>query len=155
MNQLLSEPGQDPVVMERVFKASPKKVFAAWTEPERVVRWFGHAPNLFTDAKIALKKDGHWRFSIPADDGGTVAFEGHYKTIEPERRLVFTWTHVVTAADGSEQRSMQSEVDLTFTQQGEGTHLRLVHKGLSQDARRNVGAGWMTAWDQLASYLTA
>ncbi len=45
MEFVKSAPGDDPIVVEGFFAATPAKVFEAWTDPNIVVKWFGQAPN--------------------------------------------------------------------------------------------------------------
>ena len=52
-NSVVTEPEERVLMIERVFDAPRALVFKAWTEPERMVRWFG--PQGFTTT--VLKAD--------------------------------------------------------------------------------------------------
>lgn len=154
MEFVKSEPGDDPVVVEGYFAASPAKVFEAWTDPDIVVKWFGHAPNSLHSATIDLRPGGAWRFVRSKDDDRSVGFEGRYLVVQPGEKLVFSWAHVIAHANGEREATPDSQVEVTFTPRGKGTYVRLVHSAVrSEDARRGIGGGWEAAFGSLASAL--
>lgn len=149
MNFLRSAPGEEPVVVEAVFRASPERVFRAWTEPEQVEAWFGLQKDQVTKAEIDLKVAGTWRFYLQDDTAGTVFFEGRYFDIEPARRLVFSWMHVMLSEDGVREESVESCVTVIFEPTGAATRVHLCHEALSEGARLNVGHGWDASFTHL------
>jgi uncharacterized protein YndB with AHSA1/START domain len=86
--------GSEDVLMDRevhttrVIAAPVARVFAAWTDPLQLVRWWG--PMGFTNAfhRFELKKEGIWEFTMhgpPGDFHNTCVF----KRIEPPGYLEF------------------------------------------------------------------
>ena len=77
------------IVIARVIDAPREKVFRAWTDPDRICRWFG--PEGFTcrmhemDARVG----GRWRFDLIAPDGTVYPNRVDYLEITPPERLVF------------------------------------------------------------------
>ena len=57
-NTNATEPAERVLVIERTFDAPRSLVFKAWTEPERLMRWWG--PNGFTtvSCKMDLRTGG-------------------------------------------------------------------------------------------------
>lgn len=154
MDFVQSGPGDDPIVVEGYFAASPARVFKAWTDPKIVVKWFGQKPNSLHSANIDLRPGGSWRFLKSKGASKSVGFEGHYQEIESGEKLVFSWAHVVTHANGEREATPDSQVEVSFTPQGKGTFVRLVHSAVrSEDARTGIGGGWEFAFGYLGSAL--
>jgi uncharacterized protein YndB with AHSA1/START domain len=81
------------LVVTRMFDAPARTVFAAWTTPELLMRWW--APQsfgvVFLSCEIDLRVGGLVRFVFrhPAT-GEPMAFFGHYREVIPGERLVWT-----------------------------------------------------------------
>jgi uncharacterized protein YndB with AHSA1/START domain len=73
---------------------------------------------------------------------------GEYVVVDPPNRLVFTWGwegDFVATPPGS------STVEVTFTPDGDGTVVRLVHSGLpSPESAEAHGQGWDEYMPRLA-----
>ena len=152
---LRTEPGDDPIIVEGYFAATPARVFQAWTDPNIVMKWFGRAPNSLHSATIDLRQGGAWRFLESRDEEKSVGFEGEYLDIEPGKRLVFTWSKVVAHATGERDSTPYSQVEVIFTAKGHGTDVRLVHSAVhSEDARRGFGGGWNLAFNTMSALLS-
>ncbi len=70
--------------------AAPReRVFAAWTEPEQLARWWG--PNGFTNTfhRFELKPDGIWEFTMHGPDGHDFHNTCLFRRIEPPGYLEF------------------------------------------------------------------
>ncbi len=148
-----SKPGQEPVVVEGYFPAAPATVFRAWTDPDIVMKWFGPRPNSLHSAIIDLRQGGAWRFLEFKDDEKSVWFEGEYLEVEPNRRLVFTWSKL-TAHSGGTDAAPGSRVEVTFSAEGTGTRVRLVHSAIhSDEMRRGFAGGWERGFDNLSAWL--
>jgi uncharacterized protein YndB with AHSA1/START domain len=71
--------------------APPEVLFALWTEPVQLARWWapdGYEPTV--DA-LDVRPGGRWRTTLRASDGRVVATCGVYRIVDPPCRLVFTW----------------------------------------------------------------
>lgn len=149
MKFLRSVPGEEPLILEAMFKATPERVFRAWTEPEEIKAWFGVRKNDVTDAEIDLRVGGTWRFYLRTGTPSAAYFEGRYFDIEPARKLVFSWTHVTFTADGERNTSVESQVTVTFEPVGAATRVHLRHGALSEGGRVNVSRGWNASFENL------
>ncbi len=133
-------------------KASPERVYAAWTNVEELVKWFG-PPNgkgrLHVD-RFDCTVGGNYDVTMVFDDGDRVQLTGSYKELDPFNRIVLTWTW----AEGpmSSQETLVT-VDLSPTPQG--THLTLVHERFATlEGRDAHHEGWGPVLDRLASVLS-
>ena len=104
------------ITLSRLIMASPAKVWACWTEPALIVRWFG--PEGFTciTKDINLVQGGQWRFDMIGPDG-TVWPNRHRITLyDPPVRIEFL-------LDGDDDASEPLQVVVTMTPDGVGTRL--------------------------------
>ena len=79
------------LVIERVFKAPPDKVFAAWTDPAILVKWFGPEGFSVPEHSLDVREGGAWRTVMVSPKGEPHTASGVYREIAPPRRLVMTW----------------------------------------------------------------
>jgi uncharacterized protein YndB with AHSA1/START domain len=80
------------MVMERTFNGPPHLVFAAWTKPELVRKWW--APQAcgasITECTADVRVGGKYRYVMRQPDGNECGFSGEYTEIAPPSRLVYT-----------------------------------------------------------------
>lgn len=82
------QPANDrKLIQTRTFEAPPETVFAAWTDPELLGRWWG--PNGFTTTTHAfeLRVGGRWQFTMHGPDGRDYQNEIEFQQVERPRRL--------------------------------------------------------------------
>src|SRR5258708_19487408 len=81
------------LTVKRRLNASPEKVYAAWTDPQKLIRWFG-PPMVVPDtvkAEIDLRVGGRYPISFTAEDGEYFEVGGVYREVVPNARLAFSW----------------------------------------------------------------
>jgi uncharacterized protein YndB with AHSA1/START domain len=81
------------LVVTRIVDAPVELVWKAWTEPKRVMRWWGPKDYTSPSCKIDLREGGKYIFCMraPKDQGGQDMYTaGVYKKIVPMERLEFT-----------------------------------------------------------------
>lgn len=83
-------PADEQILITREFDAPRELVYAAWTTPELVQRWWGAKRGSGVTAAIDLRVGGEWRFAMEAEGGFEVAFHGTYREIATNERLVNT-----------------------------------------------------------------
>jgi uncharacterized protein YndB with AHSA1/START domain len=120
----------DVYVIERVIDiaASPETVFTLLTDPSEYVRWKGRAAELDPQAG--------GRFHVSFKDS---AVRGEYLEVVPNRRVVFTWGWEGPAAVVGPGGST---VEIDLEPHGQGTRLRLVHRGLPATELASHTEGW-------------
>ena len=83
-------PTDEQIVITRDFDAPKNLVYDAYTKPELVRRWWHANRGDMQVAEIDLRVGGKWRYAMVTPDGMEVAFNGEYKEIVPNERLVST-----------------------------------------------------------------
>ena len=143
------------LLITRIFEAPRELVFKAWTEPERVARWWG--PHGFTApvCELDVRPGGAIRIHMRAPDGSLIPARGVYhEVVEPER-LVFT-TFVSEDEAGHPQLEVLHTV--TLDDLGDKTKLTLrarLIKSMPEAAGMLAGMteGWEQGLDRLAESL--
>jgi uncharacterized protein YndB with AHSA1/START domain len=128
--------------IERRIHATPTEVFRYLTDPDRYKRWMGGS------AELDPRPGGTYRVAIA--DGATA--RGRYVTVEPPKRVVFTWGWEGNAEVPPESTS----VEITLIEDGDETILRLRHSGLpDRAARRLHEQGWAMYLDRLPTVISS
>jgi uncharacterized protein YndB with AHSA1/START domain len=79
------------LVLTDRFTATPEAVWAAWTEPERFLRWWCAPGWSAHDAVLDVRPRGRFSVRLRAPDGSAdLPFGGFYREVVPHERLVFT-----------------------------------------------------------------
>src|SRR5688500_12396093 len=83
------------LLISRTFDAHPSLMFDLWTDPAHFKHWMGPGKYECRHAEMDLRVGGGYRGMIYAEDSGESWFDGVYREIEPNTRLVFTfkWDH--------------------------------------------------------------
>ena len=125
--------------MERIIAATPERLFALWTEPEELIKWWG--PEGYTTPKhtMDVRPGGRWRTTMRSPDGKDHTVSGIYRTLDPPRRLVFTWGW----DDDAGLRGHETEITVTFEPTTGGTRMVLLQQGFADaDSRGRHEHGW-------------
>lgn len=139
------------LIARRRIAAPPEVVFAAWTEPEQLKRWWGPRGIVCTEAEIDLRVGGRYRLANRDAEGRVVWIGGVFERVEPPHRLVYTWAHEPTEAS-----TEHSRVTVRFEARGEDTEVIVVHERLqTESSRERHGVGWEGCLDGLARLLGA
>jgi uncharacterized protein YndB with AHSA1/START domain len=153
---------EDTLVITHTYDAPRSLVFKAWTQPDRVKRWWG--PKDFTTSvcEIDLRPGGVYRNCMRSPEGKDYWARGVYCEIcEPDRI-------VCTDSFADEQGNMVSPghygmnvewpdeaiIDVTFTEHAGKTRLTLRHYPLPQGREREMcRQGWEESFHKLDDYL--
>jgi uncharacterized protein YndB with AHSA1/START domain len=124
-------------VVERVYGASPDRVFAAWSNPESKAKWFAKS-DVF-DFRVGGRESNNDTFP----DGMTIQFEAFYQEIVPNERIVYTYT-----LDMNGERVSISVTTVEIKPEEGGTRLVFTEQGAFLDGRdtpaqREHGTGIM------------
>lgn len=121
------------LVVTRVFNAPPRLVFAAWTKPELMKRWWAPKSSGMTLAscEMDVRSGGRYRLEFDRGTGQPLAFFGKYLEVIPNARLV--WSN-----EESEQGSVTT---LTFEDKDGQTLLTMTEVYPSKEALDQALAG--------------
>lgn len=135
------------LTIKRRFNAPPAKVFAAWTDPEKMKLWMGPGEVKSVRAENDLRVGGRYYIGMLTPAGEAHDVSGVYREIVPNERLVFTWAWKSTP-------ERESLVTVAFKPDGDGTLMTLTHEQFfDTDARDRHQYGWNGALEKLEKYL--
>jgi len=138
---------QPSLTLKRRLKAPPAKVFAAWTDPEKMTRWMGPGEMKTTRAETDMRVGGHYRIVMQAPNGEEYDVGGVYREVVTNEKLVFTWAWKSTP-------ERESLVTLLLKPDGDGTLLTLTHeKFADEESRDGHKQGWTSSLDKLESFM--
>ena len=143
----ISMPSEREIASERIFDAPRERVFAAYTDPELIARWWGPRGTSTSVELMDVRPGGVWCFVIRNDsDGEESAFKGVYREVTPPERIVqtFEWEgmpgHVVIETASFEalgERTRVRGVSLFHTAgERDGMLASGMEKGLSESHDR-------------------
>lgn len=117
------------LVREIVIDASPETIWPLLTDPDRHVEWMG------TVAELDPRPGGVYRVLV----GGRNQAAGEFIEVVPTEKIVFTF-----GWDGEEHGIApgSTTVEVTLHREGDKTRVRLVHRGLPDDAVGDHTRGW-------------
>ena len=146
---------QDEAVrIVREIGAPVEKVYAAFVEPEQLLRWMGPEGYVATRAEVDPRIGGSCRIWVAKDGEDAGSFHWEFVEMDPPRRLVFSFAF---GGLGDEVDDHRSRMTLEFRETGPGaTELTLVHDRLGAappGGHQGVHTGWTQATDKLVRYL--
>jgi len=138
------------LTITRRLRASPQKVYAAWTNSEKLIRWFATAqakPGSI-EADLDLRVGGRYRISFTDGKSGEYhEVGGLYREVVPNVRLKFTWAWHSTP-------ERESLVTIELKPDASGTLMSFRHEQfVDQTSRDNHERGWNKFLDVLEQYL--
>ncbi len=157
------------LLLERVVDVPPALVWAAWTKPELLKKWFTPAPWKTVECEIDLRPGGIFRTVMESPEGERHAGDGCYLEIVPERKLVWTSallpgyrpvkpTMSLDPSKGCDQLLFSAVISLA--PEGKGTRYTalVIHIDEASCKRHNdmgFHMGWGAALDQLVALMQA
>jgi uncharacterized protein YndB with AHSA1/START domain len=135
------------LVIDRVFNASPERVFAAFTETAQLAQWYGPEGMTAEIFENDVTPGGRYELVMRSAEG-EYHLSGAYEEIDPPSKLVMTWKW--------KTGEITSRVTIELNPEGEQTHLRLTHTGFAEasDAAAH-NEGWTSSLNDLDKYLKA
>lgn len=77
------------LVIQRVFTAPPDLVWKAWTEPERLMKWWGTKGFTMSVVKMDLRPAGVFHYGLLSPDGNKMWGRFVYQEVAAPELLVF------------------------------------------------------------------
>ncbi len=147
------------LIITRIFDAPRERIWKAWTEPERLKKWWG--PKIFTAPVIKndLRVGGRYLYCMRGPDGKDYWSTGVYREIVHMERIVVTDSfadekgNVVPASHYGliGDWPLELQVTVTFEEIGGKTKMILRHEGIPEGPMRDLTqTGWSESFDKLA-----
>lgn len=122
-------------VIERSFAASPERVFATWSNPEKKRRWFAcHEDWKTVDYQLDFREGGVEINDVADSDGKLHAFKGRYLDIVPNARIVYVYDMYVAG-----ERLSVSLVTVSFAALGARTKMTFTEQVVFLDGHGDAG----------------
>ncbi|MFC8733799.1 SRPBCC domain-containing protein [Luteimicrobium sp. NPDC057192] len=135
------------VEIEHRFDAPLDVVWRAWTDPERVSRWWGSDPDgVVTSAELDVRVGGRFEISFRDPSGDAHTSRGEYLRVEEPRVLDFTWSW-------ESEPGAQSRVTVELARAGDATAMRFVHGELVGVSAHDYAPGWRRTFGKLDAVL--
>lgn len=135
------------LTLKRRYNAPPAKVYAAWTDPEKMKRWMGPEGVQGLRCEIDARVGGRYRLVMKSPDGEEHDVSGIYREVVPNEKLSFTWAWKSTP-------ERESLVTVLLKPDGDGTLLTLTHEQFfDATARDHHRQGWIGSLDKLERFL--
>src|SRR5215510_7962367 len=148
----MAEAEQLSLEIKRFIKAPRAGVYAAWTDPAQLQKWFGpenvKTRNLVADVRVG----GQFRWDCTDPEGKEVTISGEYRELQPGKKIVFTWR----LEEDEGWKNHRSIVTVEFFDRGGGTGLHLTHEKLPNEASRDDHKqGWNSVLDRLEKFVSS
>jgi uncharacterized protein YndB with AHSA1/START domain len=131
------------LTIKRRIAAPPAKVYQAWTDPQKMMRWYAPADAETLAAQTDARVGGRFRVLMRTSDGEEHDVSGVYREVVPDEKLVFTWAW-------RDKPEWESLVTVALRRDGDATMLTLTHEQLPDEAERDGHrTGWTGALDKL------
>lgn len=150
------------VLITRTFAAPAELVFAAWTDPAQLVRWFAPHGCSVRFPKIDIRTGGKFHSCITIPDGTECWCVGEYREVTRPSRIVYTIAMAdaqgnrVSSPEAGKESDWPAEsiVTVTFTET-EGKTTLTLHQNVSEAVAKRTGAypSWLQMLDRLAEEL--
>jgi uncharacterized protein YndB with AHSA1/START domain len=138
------------LVITRIFDAPRDLVFRAWTEPDRVARWWGPQGFVTTYCDMDIRPGGTFRVCMRSPEGTEYWKQGVYREVAAPERLVFTFAW----EDAEGKPGHETLVRVTFAERGDKTELTLRQAVFETVATRDDHRrGWTSTLQRFAEYL--
>ena len=134
--------------VRRLIRAPGERIFAAWTQPDQLRRWWGPPGVRCVDASVNLSVGGAYRIVNELPDGSRMTIFGEFTLISPPRLLAYTWST-------DPHNPAREQVTVRFEPQGVNTEIVIVHELITDPSiLEQHRYGWEGCLDGMQEYLT-
>jgi uncharacterized protein YndB with AHSA1/START domain len=137
--------------IERVLRAPPAVVFAAFTDPDELVGWWG--PEGFTVPRLEFnpRVGTTYRIEMQPPEGDRFYLTGEFREVDPPARLAYTFVW-----EDPDPDDVETLVVLSFRDLGGATEVALTQGAFKTEARRALHRdGWTDSFDKLERLISA
>jgi uncharacterized protein YndB with AHSA1/START domain len=163
------ERDNDAFILSRTFDAPRDVVFRAFTEPERMKRWWGPKGFTVIASTMDLRPGGTYHYGLRSPDGSTMWGKFIYREIVAPERLVFVNSFSdenggITRHPMSPTWPLEMLSTFSFTEENGRTTFTVKWSPLNPSpeeratfdgAHDSMRQGWGGTMDQLGAYLSS
>ena len=161
-NTSITQSSDTVLLITRIFDAPRSLVFAAWTQPDRLMQWW--SPKGFTCpvSKIDLRPGGTYLNCMRSPEGKYYWSRGIYREIDEPKHIVCTDSFAdengnpVSPQDYGMSLDWPEEalIEATFAEHDGKTELTIKHSPIKPGYEREMcRQGWNECLDKLTEYL--
>src|SRR5881227_3111467 len=77
--------------IKRFIKATPDRVYAAWSDPAQLKEWWGPEGVRTRSLSADVRVGGKYRWDMTSPEGEEMSAFGEYRELIPGKKIVFTW----------------------------------------------------------------
>jgi uncharacterized protein YndB with AHSA1/START domain len=141
------------IVVSRAYDAKPDRVFAAWSDPEALGRWYVPGDTSWTSRieEHEFRVGGRKLLTFGANAGPLYSEDCRYEDIVDNHRICFSMT---IARDG--ERLTTSMVTIELLPEGAGTRVKVTDQCVTLDGGDSAAdreRGWGETLDKLPAEL--
>jgi uncharacterized protein YndB with AHSA1/START domain len=137
----------DPVPtlkLERVFDATPDRLWTFWTDPRKYAKWLNPNPGDLKIQEFDVRVGGRVAFLMPLPDGKEMLNEGVFHKLDPYREIV--------TGDADKSFLITVRFEPVGTTQ---TRLKVEIKGVPPEWHAAATEGWNKGFDKLQGRVEA
>ena len=150
MNTTVAQPVT--LVVSRLIKAPRERVFAAWTKPAELMKWFGPEGCDALSAKLDARPGGEFIIHMKTCEMGEADIQGIYREVKAPSKLVFTWNW----KNNANLQMPETLVTVDFLDRNGSTEVKIVHDYFpNNEARENHEHGWNGCLDKMEKVMVA
>jgi uncharacterized protein YndB with AHSA1/START domain len=167
MNTTVTDATERPFIISHLFHAPRERVWKAWSERERLMRWFGPVGITIPGAKLDFSSGGTFHFCMRSPDGKSMWGKFVYREIIAPEKIVlvnsFSDEHGgLTRHPLSPTWPLEMLSTTIFADVGEHTRLTIEWRPLQPTAEErktfdsshdSMRQGWSGTFGQLTGYL--
>jgi uncharacterized protein YndB with AHSA1/START domain len=136
--------------MTRSLPALPAVVFAAFSDPGELAKWWG--PQEFTVGSLDFdpRVGRTYRIEMQPPGGDPFYLTGEFREVDPPARLAFTFVY-----EDPDPEDVETLVELSFHDLGQSTELVFTQGRFKTEARRELHrSGWTDSFDRLEQLIS-
>jgi uncharacterized protein YndB with AHSA1/START domain len=147
---MAAQSGELTLEMVRALPVAPARVFAAFSDPGELAKWFGpegfNVGSLDSDPRVG----GTYRIEMQPPEGDPFYLGGEFREVDPPGRLAFTFAY-----EDPDPDDVENLVELSFRDHGESTEVVLTQGRFKTEARRELHRdGWTDSFIRLAQVVS-
>jgi uncharacterized protein YndB with AHSA1/START domain len=127
---MAAQSGELTLEMVRALPVNPARVFAAFSDPDELAKWFGpeglSVGSLDSDPRVG----GTYRIEMQPPEGEPFYLGGEFREVDPPGRLAFTFVY-----EDPDPDDVETLVELSFRDRGESTEVVFAQGPFKTQAR--------------------